>query len=95
MPCGRSQLPARLPPGYDPWMAYEYRYHRYEKFAIWSGLTVSTALALRWPIVLAQFITIVLLYAFVRIGACTIHAFVQGVNEGDDPRFAKRPPDPP
>ena len=35
------------------------------------------------------------LFLAARVGAQTIHAFVEGINEGDDPRTAKRPPDPP
>lgn len=43
--------------------------------------------------VLVGYITMTLY--MVRLGARTIHAFVQGVNEGDDPRCAKRPRDDP
>ncbi len=74
-------------------MAYEL--HKYERRVLWFGFTVTAATALRWPIALIQFVILSLTYFLVRLGACTIHAFIQGVNEGDDPRFAKRPPDPP
>jgi len=35
------------------------------------------------------------LFLAIRLGAQTIHAFIEGINEGDDPRRAKRPPDAP
>ena len=38
---------------------------------------------------------LVLLILATRLAARTIHAFVQGVNEGDDPRHAKLPSEPP
>jgi hypothetical protein len=36
-----------------------------------------------------------LLFLLLRLVARTLHAFIQGINEGDDPRQQKLPPDDP
>jgi hypothetical protein len=52
--------------------------------------------ALEWTVQAAMIVgALVVLALAVRLGARCIHAFIQGINEGDDPRYAKRPPDDP
>ncbi len=66
------------------------------KQALWLGATV-VAFAVAeafWSAGIFVIFALILFFS-ARLGARTIHAFIQGVNEGDDPRFAKRPPDDP
>ncbi len=59
---------------------------------VWAIVTVMAAISeqsWRPGIIVVLFVPI---FHLARLGARTIHAFIQGVNEGDDPCRAKRPP---
>jgi hypothetical protein len=64
-------------------------------WALSLGLIAEAILAVTCPRVLAFIPVLACLFFSVRLGANTIRAFVQGLNEGQDPRHAKRPPDAP